>query len=163
RLGLARDRPIIALCPGAEYGPAKRWPVAYYAEIAQSSLSTGRAVWIFGSRNDAPIGSAIAVATPGAVDLCGRTNLSEARDHAAPDPDGIRQARRPEPGLLRSVRTGRRRRADGCVGRRRRDLLHPSGRAAQCRSGRGARLVGGDLHRSVTPALPARAADVLRR
>ena len=80
RLGLVIDRPVTALCPGAEFGPAKRWPTAYYAEIADRALGAGRQVWIFGSPKDAEFGSAIADAAPGAVDLCGKTNLSEAID-----------------------------------------------------------------------------------
>ena len=33
--------PILALCPGAEFGPAKRWPEEYYAEIANAKLKEG--------------------------------------------------------------------------------------------------------------------------
>lgn len=80
RLGLRRDQPVVALCPGAEYGPAKRWPAAYYAEIAGAMLAQGRQVWIFGSNKDAQIGTEIAALAPGAVNLCGRTGLAEAID-----------------------------------------------------------------------------------
>jgi heptosyltransferase-2 len=80
RLGLRRDRPVVALCPGAEYGPAKRWPAAYYAEIANDMLAQGRQVWIFGSNKDAEIGAAIVNLAPASVNLCGRTGLADAID-----------------------------------------------------------------------------------
>ena len=53
RLGLDRGRPAAALCPGAEYGPAKRWPARYFAELAQGLAARGCAVWLIGSQNDA--------------------------------------------------------------------------------------------------------------
>jgi heptosyltransferase-2 len=80
RLGLRHERPVIALCPGAEYGPAKRWPAAYYAEIANDMETQGRQVWIFGSNKDAEIGAAIASLAPASVNLCGRTGLADAID-----------------------------------------------------------------------------------
>ncbi|MEO7761795.1 MAG: lipopolysaccharide heptosyltransferase II [Casimicrobiaceae bacterium] len=80
KFGLASATPVVALCPGAEYGPAKRWPARYYADIAKSALADARQVWIFGSPKDAQIGREIAAAAPGAVDLCGRTDLTEAID-----------------------------------------------------------------------------------
>jgi heptosyltransferase II len=80
RLGLRCDRPVVALCPGAEYGPAKRWPAAYYAEIANDMRAQGRQVWIFGSIKDAEIGAAIVDLAPASVNLCGRTGLADAID-----------------------------------------------------------------------------------
>jgi heptosyltransferase-2 len=80
KLGLSRNLPILALCPGAEYGPAKRWPAPYYAEIAHNAKRGGRQVWIFGSPKDAEVGRAITAAAPHAIDLTGRTNLAEAID-----------------------------------------------------------------------------------
>ncbi|HHX33968.1 MAG TPA: lipopolysaccharide heptosyltransferase II, partial [Gammaproteobacteria bacterium] len=48
------DRPVLALCPGAEFGDAKRWPAKHYAEVAEAKIREGWQVWIFGSKNDHP-------------------------------------------------------------------------------------------------------------
>ncbi len=81
RLGLERQRPAVALCPGAEYGPAKRWPARYFAELAQGIAARGCSVWLIGSPNDAPLGAEIARAAGGACrNLCGETTLGEAID-----------------------------------------------------------------------------------
>ncbi|HEY5899798.1 MAG TPA: lipopolysaccharide heptosyltransferase II [Burkholderiales bacterium] len=60
----------VALCPGAEYGPAKRWP--YFAELA-ARLDLPAVV--LGSKNDAP-----AAAGLGGKNLVGQTTLDEAMD-----------------------------------------------------------------------------------
>ncbi|MDE1988945.1 MAG: lipopolysaccharide heptosyltransferase II [Betaproteobacteria bacterium] len=81
RLGLALDQPVAVLCPGAEYGPAKRWPVRHFAEAARRFIAEGFQVWLLGSGKDRPVGEAIVAATPGPVhNLCGSTPLSEAVD-----------------------------------------------------------------------------------
>lgn len=81
RLGLDRQRPAAALCPGAEYGPAKRWPARYFAELAHGLAAHGCAVWLVGSSNDAAIGAEIAQAAGGTCrNLCGSTSLGEAID-----------------------------------------------------------------------------------
>jgi heptosyltransferase II len=81
RLGLDADHPAAALCPGAEYGPAKRWPARHFADLAQRLAGLGFAVWLVGSRNDAATGAGIARLVPGVVrDLCGHTTLAEAID-----------------------------------------------------------------------------------
>ncbi len=43
---------IIALCPGAEFGPAKKWPAHYYAEAAQMLIDHGYQIWLFGGPGD---------------------------------------------------------------------------------------------------------------
>lgn len=81
RLGLNPRRPVAALCPGAEYGPAKRWPAAYFAELAQRLTASGYDVWLVGSGKDAEIGDEIAHASGNAcVNLCGKSTLAEAID-----------------------------------------------------------------------------------
>ena len=81
RFGLSRAKPVVAFCPGAEYGPSKRWPARHFAELAKKLAALGYAVWLFGSGKDRAIGEEIAVASEGAAtDLCGRTDLASAID-----------------------------------------------------------------------------------
>jgi heptosyltransferase-2 len=90
-LGLPLDATPVVFCPGAEYGPAKRWPVQHYAHLARllaeasaekvDSGETAAAVWIVGSAKDAAVGDEIARLSRGsALNLCGRTNLAQAID-----------------------------------------------------------------------------------
>ena len=75
------DTPVLALCPGAEYGPAKRWPARHFAELASLKLNEGWQVWLLGSSRDAPCAQAINDAVHGrCVDLSGRTSLDQAVD-----------------------------------------------------------------------------------
>ena len=72
---------ILALCPGAEYGPAKRWPPKYYAEIAKKKHKQGWQVWLFGSEKDIPVTSEINQESGNkCVDFSGLTTLAEAVD-----------------------------------------------------------------------------------
>lgn len=85
RLDLTLSRPILALCPGAEFGPAKRWPESKYAEIAQRWLEQGGQVWIFGSAKDSPVTETIRQQLPAELavncrSLAGKTSLTEAID-----------------------------------------------------------------------------------
>ena len=56
---LHNDKPILAICPGAEFGASKRWPSKYYAEIVLSMIKTGWQAWLFGSEKDTLIGADI--------------------------------------------------------------------------------------------------------
>ncbi|NJD89663.1 MAG: lipopolysaccharide heptosyltransferase II [Betaproteobacteria bacterium] len=81
RLGLGGDAPVLALAPGAEYGPAKRWPARHFAEVARAHAARGYRVWLVGSAKDAPITAEVAsLAGVAAADLAGRTSLDEAID-----------------------------------------------------------------------------------
>ena len=48
-LGLNLDKPVVGFMPGAEYGPAKQWPVEYYAQLASMLVERHYQVWVFGS------------------------------------------------------------------------------------------------------------------
>jgi len=81
RLELTNDAPVAVFCPGAEYGPAKRWPAAYFANLAHRLASGGWQIWLIGSAKDRGIGDEIASSSAGVcVNLCGRTSLDEAVD-----------------------------------------------------------------------------------
>ena len=80
KLRLTLDhRPIAVFCPGAEYGPAKRWPVPYFAQLAQQMHAQGYVVWLIGSAKDKEIGDKIvSLANGDSQNLCGATDLAEA-------------------------------------------------------------------------------------
>ncbi len=71
--------PIIGLCAGAEYGPAKRWLPERYAEVVRLIREQTGAEWrIFGVTKDRPIADAIvAAAGVPCTDRVGRTTLAE--------------------------------------------------------------------------------------
>ena len=80
-LGLAEHVAPIILCPGAEYGPAKRWPTWHFATLARHVGSPATPVWVLGSDKDVALGEQIAQASGGAaLNLCGRTTLDQAID-----------------------------------------------------------------------------------
>jgi len=75
------NRPILALCPGAEFGPSKRWPEEYFAEVAAKKMAEGWDIWIFGSAKDKEVvAKIIGENTSHITNLAGRTSLAEAID-----------------------------------------------------------------------------------
>jgi heptosyltransferase-2 len=81
KFGVKTGGNILALCPGAEYGPAKRWPSGHFAELAREKLGGGWQVWLFGSEKDRPVTEEINRLAGGlCVDFAGRTKLDEAVD-----------------------------------------------------------------------------------
>lgn len=79
------DAPFLALCPGAEFGPAKRWPEKHYAAVAAAMIERGWWVAIFGSGNDQPVAENIVQALlptqrDRVVNLAGHTRLEQAVD-----------------------------------------------------------------------------------
>ena len=81
KFDLDLSKKIIILCPGAEYGAAKRWPADYFVEVAEKSISKGWQVWLFGSKNEQPTTTEINQKTNNAcTDFSGSTTLAEAVD-----------------------------------------------------------------------------------
>ncbi|MFV1985562.1 MAG: lipopolysaccharide heptosyltransferase II, partial [Thiohalomonadales bacterium] len=75
-LKLNLDKPIVALLPGAEYGPSKQWPISYYQELAKNVTAMGFQVWVMGSEKDKKSGDAIIVENcSDHFNLCGKTTL----------------------------------------------------------------------------------------
>lgn len=67
----------LGLNPGAEYGPAKRWPGEQFIRAAvELRRVTGCQCAVFGGEKDRPITDAIAAAA-GAINLTGKTTLRE--------------------------------------------------------------------------------------
>ncbi len=75
-------RPVFGLNPGAEYGPAKRWPVARFIAAAREIQQRTNCVWlILGGQGDAALADEIysALRTPPSAlhNLAGQTSLRE--------------------------------------------------------------------------------------
>ncbi|BEN71044.1 ADP-heptose--LPS heptosyltransferase RfaF [Serratia marcescens] len=80
---LTDSRPIVGFCPGAEFGPAKRWPHYHYATLAQRLIENGYQIALFGSAKDHEAGEQIRAALQeDARDFClnlaGKTQLEQA-------------------------------------------------------------------------------------
>ncbi len=85
RLDLNLEGSILALCPGAEYGPSKQWPATGHIELAHRYLRRNWQVWLFGSENDRAIAAGIMRGIDSELsincrDLTGCTSLAEAID-----------------------------------------------------------------------------------
>lgn len=81
----AEYRPAIGFCPGAEFGPAKRWPHYHYAKLAEMLIEKGYSIRLFGSAKDVDVGEKIRSTLPVefqryCVNLAGQTQLNEAVD-----------------------------------------------------------------------------------
>lgn len=85
QLKLSLERPVLALCPGAEFGPAKRWPEQHYSAVASAWIARGGEVWLLGSAKDTAVGVVLRHALPAEQrghchNLAGNTALVDAVD-----------------------------------------------------------------------------------
>jgi heptosyltransferase II len=83
QLSTLNSQPLkIGLCPGAEYGPAKRWLPERFAEAAAKISAQSSAQWILlGTKNDAAVGQQIASALGDrCVNRIGQTTLDQLID-----------------------------------------------------------------------------------
>jgi heptosyltransferase-2 len=83
--GLRHGAPLVALMPGAEYGPAKRWPAAHFGALGAALASADRDVVVLGSAKERAIGDEVAAraAHPRVRNLCGATSLADVVDLSA--------------------------------------------------------------------------------
>lgn len=80
---ISTERPMIGFCPGAEFGPAKRWPHYHYATLAQALIERGYQLVLFGSAKDHEAGEQIGASLPALArehchNLAGKTSLDQA-------------------------------------------------------------------------------------
>lgn len=81
RLKLNDPTSVVAFCPGAEFGPAKRWPARHFAELALTLHDRGMQIWLFGGKGDRVIADEINQLASGVCrNLCGETRLADAID-----------------------------------------------------------------------------------
>src|SRR4030095_14900952 len=74
-----KDRTSLVLCPGAEYGPAKRWLPERFAEVATAVSEKTKQKWILvGTDKDKSIGETIATALgDNCTNRIGQTTMEE--------------------------------------------------------------------------------------
>lgn len=81
KYGLNKNKKIMALCAGAEYGSAKRWLPEHFASTAKHYANLNWQIWLFGSQKDFDISEKINQLSGNiCVNLCGQTSLAEAID-----------------------------------------------------------------------------------
>ncbi|RKD84743.1 lipopolysaccharide heptosyltransferase II [Kushneria marisflavi] len=73
-------QPLIAMMPGAEYGPAKQWPLTYFRQVAEAMTVRGYQVIVLGGPKDTEAGEEISQGLEGVFNLCGQTTLTDAVD-----------------------------------------------------------------------------------
>ncbi|MFQ5634075.1 MAG: lipopolysaccharide heptosyltransferase II, partial [Gammaproteobacteria bacterium] len=72
---------LVALMPGAAYGPAKCWPLEYFGDLAAGLTAVGARGVVLGSSVERPAGELIRRrGGDGIVNLCGETRLEDTVD-----------------------------------------------------------------------------------
>jgi len=81
RFNIEDSRVVVALMPGAAYGPAKCWPIEYFAEVAGQLSRAGVEVLVLGSEGERAVGEEIRKHAGDSVrNLCGTTRLEDTVD-----------------------------------------------------------------------------------
>ena len=78
---LSASDKVLGIAPGAEYGEAKRWPIEYFADVANEAIQKGWVVISLGSAHDQDFGKTLDHLTKNKViNLIGKTKLEEVID-----------------------------------------------------------------------------------
>ena len=77
------SKSVFVFCPGAEYGPTKRWPASHFAELANhlAQQLPNANIILLGSKSDHELAKAILQQSQDSVKIhnwCGNTSLDEA-------------------------------------------------------------------------------------
>jgi lipopolysaccharide heptosyltransferase II len=73
-----KNEVVIGLCPGAEYGPAKRWPAKRFREVIERTNSLLACRWVvLGTAADTALAQSLSAGFPNISDLTGKTTLDE--------------------------------------------------------------------------------------
>ncbi|MBV7298738.1 lipopolysaccharide heptosyltransferase II [Enterovibrio paralichthyis] len=88
KFGIDTGKRLIGICPGAEFGPAKRWPENHYADVATKLIEAGNQICLFGGPKDTSVTQSIVDLIPedlqrNCFDLAGKTSLIDAVDMLA--------------------------------------------------------------------------------
>jgi lipopolysaccharide heptosyltransferase II len=76
-----RKERVIGLCPGAEYGSAKRWPVDQFRQLILRLNEEMDCQWVIvGTSADTSVAQKIASGIPNVTDLTGKTSLEDLMD-----------------------------------------------------------------------------------
>lgn len=80
QVGLQLDSPLVVFAPGAEFGSAKRWPAAHFAQLAQTirRARPNVQVVLLGSGKDKEVCEEIVALAPEVCNLAGATALDQA-------------------------------------------------------------------------------------
>jgi heptosyltransferase-2 len=80
QVGLAIDGKLVVFAPGAEFGSAKRWPTAHFAQLCKTIRQThlDARIVLLGSGKDKAVCEEIVAQAPEAVNLAGITTLDQA-------------------------------------------------------------------------------------
>jgi heptosyltransferase-2 len=85
QLGLDAGQRILAICPGAEFGDAKQWPLEHYARLCDMAVAAAWQVWLLGSANDREAAASVItrlepVTGKSCFNLTGQTTLEQVID-----------------------------------------------------------------------------------
>lgn len=76
-LKLGERTPYVVFAPGAAYGPAKKWPLEYFKEVAKELSFQGISVLVVGGRAEFSDGEFIISGINRGYNLCGKTSIED--------------------------------------------------------------------------------------